>query len=68
MKNTAWIALAMAALTLVGCAPKSDSPAVAALKKEKNAWERESSGIAEDATANVEEAAEKANEEAEEIQ
>ena len=59
---------AMTALILSGCAPKQDNPAVAALKREKNAWERESNGIAEDATANVEEAAEKANEEAEEIQ
>ena len=67
MKNTTWLALAMAGLMLIGCAPKSDSPAVAALKREKNTWERESNGVAEDATTNVEEAAEKANEEAEEI-
>ena len=63
------LAFAIATLTLTSCASKTqENKAVTALKNEKNAWERESNNVADEATANVEAASEKTAEESDEIQ
>ena len=68
MKPRHLMTLAMIALTFAGCAPKTDNSAVAALKKEKNAWEQESNQVAEEATTVVDEASENASKEIDDIQ
>ena len=62
------VAAGMIALTLFGCAPKEENKAVAALKKEKTSWERESNLAAKEATDAVESAHKEVAKEVDEIQ
>ena len=61
-------ALILSALTLVSCGPKKDNASVAALKNEKNAWERESNSVANEATAATEAETSKKSQETDEVQ
>ena len=67
-KRTPALVLVVTALTLTACGPKKDNAAVAALKNEKNAWERESNSVANEATEAVDTARKEVAKEADEVQ